>query len=94
MCLHNVQVNIFVEFIHKISESIDERIFTLKIWCIILFILLRAPSEEKVIDNAQEETSTDKITNDEDISDAATKIQAGFKGYKVRKEMKEHKVSF
>lgn len=45
-------------------------------------------------DNVQEETSTNVITNEENISDAATKIQAGFKGYKVRKEMKERKVSF
>merc|ERR1712038_1181136 len=40
----------------------------------------------------QEDEEVDIDLTDPDVEKAATKIQAGFKGHKTRKEMKERKV--
>lgn len=48
-------------------------------------------TEEQTEDKKDEEVDID--LNDPEVAKAATKIQAGFKGYKTRKEIKETKDS-
>ena len=47
--------------------------------------------KEKNQSSALEEDSVDIDLNDPDVENAATKIQAGFRGHKTRKEMQKNK---
>ena len=58
-------------------------------WCFFV-IALRASHQ---VDTAEEEDAIDIDLNDPEVAAAAEKIQAGFKGYKARKEVAQMRVS-